>query len=196
MKLKMLIAAITAIISTSAFASGDMKAIMENIRMQQEIVNADLLRVNLYQLRVKQAGKQCRETKTASAHKEYMNASADLRNARKQLKIDDRNLMEAHQAHIRAHKTEVREEVKVLERAQHRLDREKARGNVAALGAAESVMNARAETRNRFTALERARLERDKDRWVINREFYDMDAKSSLKLSSGTAILTESRAEK
>ena len=197
-RIKTLIAtSVAVIIGGFAFASDDMKTIMENIRVQQQAVNADLIRVNQQQAKVKTLGEQCREHhgKSASIHKEYMNAMADLRNGRKQLKIDDRNLMEAHEAHIKAHVDEARAEEKVLMRAQYNLDRDKVRGRAIALTEADQLMNARAELRNRFTALERARLGRDKDRWVINREYLDMGAKSSLQLSMGTES-NNSRAEK
>lgn len=197
MKLKTVITtAVAILIASMVFASGDMKAIMENIKAKQQVVSADLVKVNHEQARVKTLGKECREQRTSAAHKAYMDAKADLMRSRKQLKADDKNLMQAHQEHIKAHKQELREEEKVLVKAQRTLDRDHAKGRVATLTDADRLMDARAEMRNRFTALERARLERDKDRWVVDREYFDAGAKSNMQLSSAAENNTILRVEK
>jgi len=196
--IKTLIATCVAvIIATGVFASHDMKTIMENIRVQQQAVNQDLVKVNQLQVKVKQLGKQCRESHgSAAIHKEYKDAKAELRSYKAQLKEDDSKLMEAHEAHIKAHKDEVRAEVRVFERVQRNLDRDKAKRKPATLTEADQVMTARAELRNRLTALERSRLGRDKDRWILNREYGDRGAKTSYQLSMEGETKDIDRAQK
>jgi DNA repair exonuclease SbcCD ATPase subunit len=172
-------------LATGAFA-GDMKAAMQHIRANQQKVNQDLTKINRQQERVKTAGQNCRTEKTAAAHKEYKDAKADLREYKKELKADNKDLMKAHQEHIKIHKEEVKAERKAVQKYQVQLDRDKAMGKPVALNEADKLMNARAEMRERLTDMERARLERDKDRWVVMREYNDMSAKTSMQLASYT----------
>jgi hypothetical protein len=174
-------AMVVAIASTGVRAgSGNMDKIMADIKAEKHDVNVALANFNHQQDRVEKAGKQCHEQRTAAAHKEYKDAKADMKNARNELMKQEKQLMLAHKAHVREHKAEVRAEVRQLEKAQRAVDKDKIRGNVKVLGEAETLMDARAELRNRLTALERARLDRDKDYWIINHQMSDGDTNLQL----------------
>lgn len=184
------------IFTTAAFATGDMKAAMEHIRTGQQKVNDDLSQLNRQQQTVKKAGERCRTEKTSAAHNDYRSAMATLRDYKKQLRADNKQLNMAHMEHIKIHKEEVRAERKVLQQAQYKLDRDKIMGRAATLPEADKLMNARAEMRNRLTDLERARLERDKDNWVVMHESMDMGAKSNMQLASANSYSGTNTAQK
>ncbi|MES2620424.1 MAG: hypothetical protein V4615_06195 [Bacteroidota bacterium] len=175
------------IASTGAFAhdhSERQKQLSADLKAQKETINRNLDNLNQQQEKVKAMGKQCRETHSAAEHKNYKQANADLKRYKSDLKESHAKLMKTHKAHINDHKHMIRDERKTLERTQRNLDRYKAKGAVATLTEAEKVMNSRAEMRDLFSRLERARLDRDKDTWVINKEYNDNKAKLSLSLST------------
>lgn len=176
--------------------AGDMKAVMAKIHANQQQVNADLVKVNNQQQRVKTAGEACRTEKTAAAHKEYKDAKGDLKEYKAQLLKDKKDLMAAHKEHIKLHEQEARAERKTLQRAQYTLDKDKAMGRVATLTDADKLMAAREGFRSSLNDLERARLERDKDMWVINREYMDMDAKTNMQLSTTSTTGNNNTAQK
>lgn len=191
------IACVVILSATAAVAADDMKTIMSNIREQQATVNQDLLKINQQQENLKTLGRLCRqEPRNASVHREYKEQMAALKQTKKQLRKNDAALMEAHEAHISLHKQEVMAQHKVLAKAQRQLDIDKAKGVEIALFEADEVMNARAELRKLFTDTERARLERDKDRWVINREYYDIKSKSFMVVGMNTSINIDNTAQK
>ncbi len=192
----LLTAGMAVVLATGAFAAGDMKAAMEHIRSNQQQVNQDLIKVNRQQQRVKTAGQACRIEKTAAAHKEYKDAKADLREYKAQLKKDNKDLIAAHREHIKIHEDEAKAERKALQTAQFKLDRDKAMRSEATLSDADKLMAARENFRSHLNNLERARLERDKDNWVVNHEYYDMGAKSNLQLTINSTTNSNNTAQK
>lgn len=172
------------IATTGAFASSEsMKAIMENIKAEKAATNQSLIKINHQQESVKALTTQCKHERTAVSHERVKAAKAELKASKAQLKKDECDLMKAHKAHIKEHTREVRVQVLELTKAQMTVDRDFAKRSHAVLPAAEILMDERAELRNRMTALERARLGRDKDRFVLSKERNDRKGESSLELS-------------
>jgi hypothetical protein len=179
-----LITCLAVIMAWSVSASpGDMKSIMENIKAQKKEVNEHLSKLNRQQDRVVALKKECKEQKSAAAHKNLKEAKADLKATKSTLKKEGKELMRAHKAHIKHHKADIRAEVDQLEKAQRAQDKAHIRQNPSVLAKAETTMDSRAELRERMTDLERARLNRDKDNWVINREFKDRKGETELQLT-------------
>ena len=183
---------IIAIAGFSGFAFGQTTAstvkYSGNFNREKVAVNRDLASISLQQEKVKSLEKQISDEraakeKTCSSRADLARAKADLQRQKDYLKADKAELMGKHQELIADREKAIRRERAAVMTAQQKLRADLAKDRTDAVPEAQAVVNKKYELKHTEAALKQAKIERNNELLVVNKQIKNANGESPVTLA-------------
>ncbi|HLP19495.1 MAG TPA: hypothetical protein VK174_04310 [Chitinophagales bacterium] len=146
-----------------------------SLKETRAAVNQALLNVNQQQKRVNELGEQCRlaRDKNAPIHQQYADAKSELKRERLVLQQKAKEMAAAHKAIIKEQEGALIAQRKELHKAEAKLNKQLTQRDAAAANQAYVMVAERDKVRDAESRIEYAKINRDVDLYLVNKELRD-----------------------